>query len=80
MRELYVLVSQLPAGSRVWAAENGLPFGWTLEAVLLADLYQAHTGTPHPARPTPSSSTSSSGTRASDLRDRLRKQRERLTS
>ncbi len=76
MRRLSVLVAYLPAGSAVWAIENGLPYGWDLDSVLLTDLFHAFTGQQHPARPKPSKKGLAD--RASDLRARLREQAARL--
>jgi hypothetical protein len=47
--------------------------GWDLHAVLLADLFHAFTGKPHPSRPEPGKRA-----RYSDLRRRLEAQRARL--
>jgi len=76
LRRLYVLVSQLPIGSSTWAAQIGIPYGWTLTDLLLTDVYHALTGEPHPARPTirkPGEAARRAGQIA-----RLKAQRERL--
>lgn len=75
IRRLYVLLSNLPAGSAVWCIESGLPFGFTVTDLLLTDLYAALTGESHPARPKPSSSSP-----PDDVVARLKAQRERLQS
>lgn len=53
-----------------------LDTGWDVNAFLLADLYHAFTGNPHPARPQPKGSEKSG--RYSRLREALEKQRERV--
>ncbi len=76
VRRLSVLLAYMPAGSAVWAAENDLPYGWTLTDLLLTDLFHATAGTPHPARPKPRSKRKD----GRSLIDRLRAQRERLSA
>jgi len=75
LRRLYVLVSSLPPGSAVWAIQNGLPPGWSLTDVLLADVYHALTGQRHPAFP---ESVGESSDKTSDLVARLKAQRARV--
>ncbi|WP_186325244.1 hypothetical protein [Cellulosimicrobium sp. TH-20] len=53
-----------------------MPAGWSVEALMTADLYHAHTGKPHPARPEPKKSGKTSRTRA--LLERLKAQKARL--
>jgi hypothetical protein len=72
---LAAMVEYLPPGSAVWAKENGLPYGWTLDAVLVSDLYHAFTGSAHPMR-----AEISEKARARDALARLRAQRARLAN
>jgi hypothetical protein len=80
VRRLYVLTSQLPPGSAIWALENDIPTGYTLQDFLLMDVFQVLTGEPHPARPAPATSgaPSSPEEKARSLVERLRAQRDRL--
>lgn len=75
VRRLSVLIAHLPPGSAVWAAENGIPYGWSLTDVLLTDVFAALTGEQHPARP---SAPKASPDAVSDRVARLLAQRERL--
>lgn len=52
LRQLRVFIDYMPQGAAVWAHLNDIPFGWSLTDLLIADLFQAMTGEPHPARPT----------------------------
>lgn len=76
LRRLSVLVAHLPVGSAIWSDQNGVPYGWTLNDLLTADLYQALTGTPHPARP--SGKEAAEAERAKKLAAALKRQQERL--
>lgn len=79
VRRLYVLTSQLPPGSAIWALENGIPSGYTLQDFVLMDVFQVLTGEPHPARPEPATSGAPSPEeKARSLVEQLRAQRERL--
>lgn len=75
VRRLLVLVNGLPADSVVGRRYAGAG-GWDLHAFLIADLFQAFTGTPHPNRPQPASESKSS--RYRELRARLEAQKARL--
>lgn len=46
-----MLVAHLPPDSATWAVLNGVEHGWTLTDFLLADVFHALTGEPHPSRP-----------------------------
>lgn len=48
-----MLIDQLPEGSATWHRRTRIPQGWTTQAWLLSDLFQAMSGEKHPARPTP---------------------------
>jgi hypothetical protein len=45
-----VLIEKLPTGSATWCARAGVPYGWTLTDLLLADVFEALAGTPHPMK------------------------------
>lgn len=79
MRRLSVLTDALPDGGHVWAALTGEPPGWSVEALLLADLFHAVVGKPHPAREKSAQARSKSGRRVTDLSTRLMRQRARRT-
>ncbi|BCJ41677.1 hypothetical protein GCM10010168_53250 [Actinoplanes ianthinogenes] len=53
LRRVSALVTNLPPESATWAAENGEALGASRADVLLADIFQAVTGQPHPLRPQP---------------------------
>lgn len=53
LRRLSVLVQNLPPGSACWSRVNEVPYGWTLTDFLLADIFHAFAGEPHPSRPKP---------------------------
>lgn len=74
LRRLYVLISNLPPESHVWAVENGVPYGWTPQVAITADVFHALAGEPHPATPKSRKHDSSA------IADRLRKQKERLAA
>lgn len=76
LRRLSVLASRLPADSNVVRAITKTQPGWDVQAYLLADLFAALTGKPHPARPTPSDGKRES--RNKRLIKALQEQRERL--
>lgn len=76
LRRLSVLVHYLPPESAVVRTASDAPTGWDVPAYLLADLFHAFTGTPHPARPTQSGG--SKAKRYAALRARLEAQRARL--
>lgn len=61
----------------MWAAITGEQPGWSLEALLLADIYGVLAGKPHPAREKSIEARSKSGRHAKDHRARLRQQRAR---
>lgn len=48
-RRLHGLIQRLPADSLTMRALGG--DGWSLQDYLLADLFQAMAGVPHPSRP-----------------------------
>lgn len=75
LRRLASLVYFLPAGGAVWAAQNGVPYGWTLTDILVTDLFHALTGEAHPARP----SGGRSSRDVAGIRARLEEQRARLS-
>ncbi len=37
-------------GSAIWAVQAGVPYGWSLTDVLIADVYHALVGEPHPLK------------------------------
>jgi len=74
LRRLSVLVSRLPADSATARKHADVNPDWTVEAILIADLWAAWTGKPHPALPKPKSAS----TRYASLRARLEEQRARL--
>lgn len=76
LRRLANLTHYLPAGGAVWALSNGVPYGWTLTDVLIADLFHAWTGEEHPARPRGGSERRD----AAELRSRLEAQKARLAA
>lgn len=67
----------MPHGSATAAHLHGDIAAWSLTDVLLADLFQAFTGKPHPGKPKPKKSGGASRYRA--LRSRLEAQRARLS-
>jgi hypothetical protein len=71
LRRLSILVENMPADSSVWAVLNGVERGWTLTDFLLADVFHALSGAPHPSRPKPKRKASE------DVVSRLLAQRER---
>lgn len=74
--ELAAYVEHLPPGSAVWAHEHGVPFGWSLDAILLSDIFAAtNGGTAHPAR-----AEITQQARARSAVERLRAQKARLNS
>lgn len=75
LRRLAVLAMHLPVGSAVWAATADVPYGWTLTDSLLADVYHALTGEPHPLRP--DHSAKAKAKKADDRIARLVAQRKR---
>jgi hypothetical protein len=77
LRRLSVLLHHLPADSATVRARSGLPTGWDLHAFLLADLFHAFTGEPHPSRP---SQRASKSDRYRAARDRLEQQRARIAA
>jgi hypothetical protein len=64
----------MPPGSAHQAELAKTPYGWTHSDTLLADVFEALTGTPHPGKPTPNAARA----RANDSIKRLKEQRERL--
>lgn len=83
VRRLAVLIAGLPPESATSAAVAGRPAGWTVEALVVADVFHAVTGKPHPSRPGPSgagSTASAAAARHKDLAARLAAQRARLAA
>jgi hypothetical protein len=76
LRRLSVYLHNLPPESAVHQWRSGLPRGWDLHSLLLADLFHAFTGQPHPNRPKPKDPAKKSA--HADLLRRLKEQRERL--
>jgi hypothetical protein len=76
LRRLCSLIAYLPPGSATWAAQGGLPYGWSLTDLLLADLFHATTGEKHPARP--SGNEKATKERAEKVAAALLAQRKRL--
>jgi len=73
--ELAAYVEHLPPGSACWAHLNGVPLGWSLDTLLLTDIYAATRGQAHPAR-----TEISDQARAKSALARLRAQKARLNS
>lgn len=77
-----MLVANLPPGSAVWAAESGLPPGMTPTDYLLADVFHALAGEPHPLRQTraaePGDAPRPARSQHEELAAKLRAQRARL--
>lgn len=78
IRRLSVYIANLPIDSAVWAVENGLPMGVTPTDVLLADIFQAVSGHPHPLRPAPAATGAVAKARHETTAVRLRAQRVRV--
>lgn len=74
-----MLVYNLPPESATARRLNLRPDGWTVDTYVLADVFHALTGKPHPARPKPTAEGKKSG-RHAQLLARLRAQRERLAT
>lgn len=77
IRRLSVLLHHLPADAALRSI--GLPsaaFGWDVNTFLLADVFHALTGKPHPQRP----ALQTRAERYTSLRERLAEQRSRLNS
>ena len=77
VRRLAVLVHHLPDGGHVWAALTKEQAGWSLEALLLADVFHALTGKQHPAREKSAAARTESGRLVSDVAAKLKAQRRR---
>ena len=77
MRRLSVLVNHLPDGGHVWAKLTHEQPGWSLEALLLADVFAALTGKQHPAREKSQAARTSSGRHVTDVAARLKARRDR---
>lgn len=75
LRRLSVLVAQLPHDSASVRLAADLAPGWDTKAFLLADIFMAVTGKPHPSRPNPKKTGDKS--RAARLRRALEAQRKR---
>lgn len=74
--ELAAYAEHLPPGSAVWAHKHGLPQGWSLDSVLLSDVFAAvNHGTAHPAR-----AEIAEQARHRSAVERLRAQKARLNS
>lgn len=71
LRRLAVLVFNLPPESRVWAIERDVPYGWTPQVSMTADVFHALTGDAHPAAPKAKRNTAA-------IASRLRAQKARL--
>lgn len=80
MRRLSVLVGQLPVGSATWAIQADVPYGWSLTDILIADLFHAFAGEPHPLHPGAGKKATATKTKQSDMLDRLREQRDRVAA
>jgi hypothetical protein len=78
LRRLYVLVTNLPPGSAVWAAESRLAIGATPADFVLADVYHALSGEAHPLRPAPSVDEEAAKSKHESTAARLRAMRERV--
>ncbi|MEU4568662.1 hypothetical protein [Micromonospora sp. NPDC023956] len=79
LRRLSAYVANLPAESATWAAEHGVAQGLTPTDLLLADIFHALAGEPHPIKPRTTEATSSAAkTRHEALAAKLRAQRARL--
>lgn len=76
LRRLSVLVAHLPVGSAVWALSADVPYGWTLTDTLLADVFHALSGEPHPLRPDNSKKVQAA--KNDERIAKLKAQRERL--
>ena len=72
LREIWVLMQDLPGDSRVVKHLNGGRPRWDDETFLIADLIHVWTGKPHPARPKPVGSASRLG---SERRQEILKKR-----
>lgn len=70
-----MLVEQLPRESRLMRALVGEPSEWTVDTVLLADLYHAMSGKSHPQRVKVADSVKAN--KAAEDRQRLLDQRRR---
>ena len=60
LRRLSILVENLPPDAGVWADLHGIARGWTLTDLLLADIFHALSGEPHPSRPSPKAAETTS--------------------
>lgn len=58
LREIWVMLQDLPGDSRVVKKLNGGRPRWDDDTFLIADLIHVWTGKPHPARPKPVAGTS----------------------
>lgn len=76
IEELSAFIEYAPSGSPIWAIEHGLPYGWSLESVLLSDLFAQWSGEEHPARAEITEQQRATATRSK--REQLLAQRERL--
>ena len=74
LRRVSQLAAHLPRESATYQALGGEHAKWTTEAVLLADLFHAWTGNPHPSLP----KDTSKADRARDVTARLKAHRARL--
>jgi hypothetical protein len=77
-RRAAVLLAHLPVGSAVWAAQAGVPYGWSLQEILIADVFHALTGEAHPLHP--SGGVEAKAAKQADTIDRLMAQQERLAA
>lgn len=77
MRRLSVLVNHLPDGGHVWAKLTKEQPGWSLEALLLADVFAALTGKTHPARERSEIARTASGRHVADVAAKLKARRDR---
>lgn len=75
LRRLSVLVRNLPAEAATARQVSKSAPGWDTVAYLMADVYHALTGQPHPSRPQPEEGKKS--TRYAKLRKALEAQRAR---
>lgn len=76
IRRLSVLIHSLPNDSATATKAGQVEAGWDVHAFLLADLYHAFTGEPHPSRPQPKSADGAS--RYKRLREALERQKARV--
>jgi hypothetical protein len=77
---LAVLASQLPVGSATWAISANVPYGWSLTDILIADLFHAFAGEPHPLHPGIAKQAAATKTKQADQLAMLRERRDRIAA